>query len=110
MNNKYKDKKVLIFGLGLNQGGVGSAKFFASLGAKVKVTDLKSAGVLKPSTDELKHFPEIEYNLAQHSNADIDWADLIIKNPAVKPNNPFIKYALKLGKTIETDMGIFLGY
>ena len=25
----YKDKKVLILGLGLNDGGVGAAKFFA---------------------------------------------------------------------------------
>lgn len=110
MINKYKDKKVLIFGLGLNQGGVGSAKFFASHGAKVRITDLKSAEILKSSINELKQFPEIEYMLGEHRNEDIDWADLIIKNPAVKPNNQYIQYALKIGKLVETDMGIFLNY
>ncbi len=110
MNNLYKNKKVLIFGLGLNQGGVGSTKFFAHQGAVVKVTDLKTAESLKPSLDELKQFPEIEYTLGQHKNEDIDWADIVIKNPAVKPGNEYIEYAIKKGKTIETDVGIFLQF
>lgn len=102
--------KVLIFGLGLNQGGVGSAQFFAKQGAKVKVTDLKKANVLKPSLDQLKEYPDIEYTLGQHKYEDVTWADLIIKNPAVKPDNPYIEYAYKIGKRVEQDMGIFLDF
>lgn len=108
--NQFIDKKILILGLGLNQGGVGSAKFFAKQGAKVKVTDLKNREVLKPSLDQLKDFPNIEFTLGEHKNDDIDWADLIIKNPSVKPANPYIEYAKKKGKQIETDMGIFLQF
>ncbi|MBI4036013.1 UDP-N-acetylmuramoyl-L-alanine--D-glutamate ligase [Candidatus Daviesbacteria bacterium] len=104
----FKDKKILVFGLGLNQGGVGSALFFVKLGAEVKVTDLKTKEVLQPSLDQLKDFPNISYTLGEHKNEDIDWADLIIKNPAVKPGNQYIEYALKNGKQVETDMGIFL--
>lgn len=107
--NKFKDKKVLIFGLGLNQGGTGAAKFFASQEAQVRVTDLKKAQVLKPSMGQLKDFP-IQYTLGQHKKDDIDWADLIIKNSAVKPGNSFIEYARKLGKRVEQDMGIFLDF
>lgn len=105
-----KNTKVLIFGLGLNQGGVGSAKFFAKQGAKVKVTDLKDEKRLKSSLDQLKQLSNITYTLGQHKNEDIDWADLTIKNPAVKPGNSYIEYALKKGKQVETDMGIFLQY
>ena len=108
MDKKYKNKKVLIFGLGLNQGGVGSAKFFASHGARVRVTDLKTKEVLQTSIDELKQFLDIEYTLGEHKNEDIKWADLIIKNPAVKPTNPYIEYAKKIGKPVDMDMGIFL--
>ncbi len=108
--NSFKDKKVLIFGLGLNQGGVGSAKFFASQGAKVRVTDLKKAEILKPSLEQLKQFSNIEYTLGEHKNSDIDWADLIIKNPAVKPDNQYVKYALQKGKEIKMDMDIFLEF
>ncbi len=102
--------KVLIFGLGLNQGGVGSARFFAQKGMKVKITDLKSAEILKFSLDQLKGFPNITYTFGAHKNEDIDWADLIIKNPAIKPGNKFIEYAKKIGKKVEQDMGIFLDY
>lgn len=106
----FKNKKVLIFGLGLNMGGVGSAKFFASLGASVKVTDLKSKDVLQYSIDQLKEFPDITYTLGKHENNDIDWADIIIKNPAIKPGNMYIEYAKKTGKAVDMDMGIFLQY
>lgn len=102
--------KVLIFGLGLNQGGVGSVKFFAKQGAQVRVTDLKKADILKPSLDQLKNFKNAQYSLGGHNYEDIDWADLIIKNPAVKPGNPYIEYAREKGKKIEQDMGIFLDY
>ncbi len=106
--SNFKDKKILVFGLGLNQGGVGSAKFFASQGAKVRVTDLKNEDTLKTSLEQLKQFSNIEYTLGVHKNEDIDWADLIIKNPAIKPGNPYIEYAMQKGKEVKMDMDIFL--
>lgn len=102
--------RVLIFGLGLNQGGVGSARFFAKQDVNVKVTDLKNAKILEPSLKQLKEFKNISYTLGSHNCKDIDWADLIIKNPAIKPGNPYLEYAKKQGKQVETDMGIFLQY
>lgn len=110
MNNPFKNKRVLVFGLGLNQGGVGSAKFFSKQGANVRVTDLKNSQTLKQSLDELNQYKDIEYTLGGHKYDDIDWADLIIKNPAVKPGNPYIEYALKYGKQVEMDLGIFLQF
>ncbi len=106
----YKNKRILIFGLGLNEGGVGSAKFFANQGAIVRITDLKNEIDLDSSINQLKDFKNIEYVLGKHQFEDIDWADLIIKNPGVKPNNEFIKYAKEKGKEIEMDMGIFLQF
>lgn len=104
----YKNKKVLILGLGLNEGGVGSARFFAEYGADVLVTDVKEAADLKESLKKLKAFPNIKYHLGGHKNRDIDWADLIIRNQAIKPKNPFLQYAINKGKEIKTDIEIFL--
>lgn len=106
----FTGKKVLIFGLGVNQGGIGSAKFFAQNKAIVRVTDLKTQELLQTSIDQLKEFPETEYTLGEHRYEDIDWADLIIKNPGVKPENKYIEYAKKQGKQVEMDMGIFLQF
>lgn len=110
MDSKFKEKKVLILGLGINQGGLGAARFFANAGAKVRVTDLKDKEFLKPSLDQLKDFPEIEYVLGEHRHEDLDWADLIIRNPALRPDNPYLKYAREKGKQVEMDMGIFLQF
>lgn len=108
--NLYKDKKILILGLGLNQGGVGAAKFFAQANAALKVTDLKTKEQLQKSLEQLQEFPEIEYTLGGHKYKDLDWADLIIRNPGIKPDNKYLKYAQEKGKSIEMDMGIFLQF
>lgn len=107
---QFKNKKVLILGLGLNEGGVGSAKFFARNGAQVKVTDLKSREVLKSSLEMLEEFPDIEYILREHRYEDIDWADIVIRNPALKPDNEYRIYAERSDKQVETDIGIFLQF
>lgn len=108
--NKYQTLKVLILGLGVNQGGLGAAKFFAKNSAQVRVTDLKTEEELEESLKELRNFENIEYTLGEHKYSDLDWADLIIRNPAIKPDNPFLKYALDKGKRVEMDMGILLEF
>jgi UDP-N-acetylmuramoylalanine--D-glutamate ligase len=106
----YSGKKVLILGLGVNQGGVGAAKFFSLSGCDVKVTDLKDENLLKNSLDELKKFPEITYTLGVHKKEDIDWADIVLRNPAIKPSNEFLKYAENKNKTILMDLNVFFEF
>ncbi len=110
MDHNYSGKRVLILGLGLNEGGVGSARFFAKNDAHVRVTDLKTDRDLKPSLEQLSEFPNIEYTLGEHKFEDIDWADIVIRNPAIRPNNEYLKYAREKGKKVELDMGIFLEF
>ena len=110
MKKKYKDQNVLILGLGINQGGLGATRFFAEQEAHVRVTDLKDETMLADSLDQLKKYSNIEYILGEHRFQDIDWADLVIRNPALKPDNTFRKYAEESGKRVEMDMGIFLEY
>ena len=71
----YKNKKVLIFGLGLNDGGVGMVKYFAQQGAILKVTDMRTEEQLKKAIDELKTFTKkysIEYILGEHKEEDFN--------------------------------------
>jgi UDP-N-acetylmuramoylalanine--D-glutamate ligase len=104
---KGEGQKVLIFGLGLNAGGVGSAEFFSRQGAKVVVTDLKSRKALSASLAKISHFSNIKYVLGQHRLIDFLTSDLIIKNPAIPWNHPFLKKAREKGVKISTDTIIF---
>lgn len=99
-----KGMKVLVMGLGLNGGGLESAKFFAKHGADVIVTDLKSMEQLKPSVLALSCFKNINFCLSRHDIKDFENADLVIKNPAVKTaGNQYLSKA----KWIESDISIF---
>ena len=98
-----KGLKITVMGLGLNGGGLASADFFASKGAEVTVTDLRSRKILSPSIEKLKNF-NIRYVLEKHEIDDFKNADIVIKNPAVRKNSEFLAAA----GIIETDISIFL--
>ena len=103
----FKEKRVVIMGLGLNQGGVGTARFLARAGAKVLVTDLKTEKELTNSIKQLKGLP-IDYVLGRHRKKDFKNADLIIQNPGVLNNSQYLAIAKEHKIPIETDMGIFI--
>lgn len=104
---EYKNKKVVVMGLGLNGGGLGAATFFAKMGANVVVTDLKTEEELKPSVKKLEKFENIEFVLGKHRESDFKNADLIIKNPGVRNTSKYLKIAEENKVEINTDIGIF---
>jgi UDP-N-acetylmuramoylalanine--D-glutamate ligase len=106
MSKLFKDKKVIVMGLGLHGGGVSAAKFFYKQGAKVLVTDLKTKEQLKESILKLKKF-KINFVLAGHKEEDFKKADLIIKNPDVPNSSPYLEIARKNNIPIETDISLF---
>ena len=102
-----KNKKITIMGLGLNQGGLGVARFLAKAGAKILITDLKTEKELEPSLEKLKDF-DIKYILGRHREEDFINTDMVIQNPAVPHNSKYLKIARTHGVPIETDLGLFL--
>jgi len=97
-------KNILIFGLG-QKGGAASAVYFAKRNYKVTVTDLKNREQLP--LYQCQKFKNISYHLGKHRISDFLRADLIIKNPAIPWNNPFIKKALQNKKKVSSQAIIF---
>jgi UDP-N-acetylmuramoylalanine--D-glutamate ligase len=113
----YSGMKVLIMGLGLHGGGIESARYFARHGAELTVTDLQDEKTLAPAITRLEDSIRgdgagrnggipIRYVLGRHETADFEQADMVIKNPGVRPDSPFLRAA----KRIETDISIFLSH
>ena len=102
----FKNKKIIVMGLGLHGGGVSVAKFFIKQGAKVLITDLKTKKQLADSVKKLKGLP-VKLFLGGHRKQDFTKADLIIKNPDVPNNSPYLKIAHKNNIAIETDTSLF---
>lgn len=103
---KLKNKKITVMGLGLLGGGKGVTKFFSKQGAEVLVTDLKTKKQLRESLQKLKGLP-IKLVLGRHREKDFINTDLIIKNPAVHSDSPYLKVARKHNISIKTDVSIF---
>jgi UDP-N-acetylmuramoylalanine--D-glutamate ligase len=97
--------KATVMGLGLNGGGLASARFLAECGALVTVTDMKDEVALADSIAALGDLP-IRYVLGRHDLDDFSNADLVVKNPAVRPDSPFILAS----STVETDISLFLRF
>ncbi|MCL2231023.1 MAG: UDP-N-acetylmuramoyl-L-alanine--D-glutamate ligase [Treponema sp.] len=102
--------KALVMGLGLHGGGLESARFLLKRGADVCVTDLRDEKTLSPSIEKLDSFVReigakpVRYILGKHEIEDFKNADMVIKNPGVRPDSPF----LLASKRIETDLSLFL--
>jgi len=96
-------------GLGLHGGGAGAANYFSARGDEVTVTDLKTEHELKQGIGLVKDRDRIRFVLGRHEYRDFERADLIIQNPGVSPNSPYIAHARARGIQVETDISIFLG-
>lgn len=106
----FKNKKILILGLGLLGRGVKDACFFAEKGAAVTVTDLKTKIELKSSLDILAKYPGIKFTLGEHKKEDILAADLIIRNAGIPAASPFLKLAKKHHIPVDMDESLFAEY
>ena len=102
----FKDKKILVMGLGRFGGGVDVVKFACEVGARVIVTDLAKPEALAESIAQLKGL-DITYHLGSHDSADFEQADMVVANPAVPLDNKFLQIARKAGRKITSQIELF---
>jgi len=91
--DQIKGKKVLVFGLGRQGGGSGDLSWLTKHGAIATASDRDLTLVPEGQTKE-----------------QIDWADLIIKNPGVPDEHELILYAKSRGLPVLTSIALFVKY
>ncbi len=106
MENTFSGKKITVMGLGLFGGGVGVTRFLVRQGAQVTVTDLKSASELSESIKLLDGLP-VQFVLGEHREADFKDIDMLVVNPAIPKDSPFLQIARENNIPFETEMNIF---
>ena len=94
-------------GLGLLGRGVGDARYLASKGAELIVTDLKSKEELATSIEALSEFPNISYVLGEHRLEDFRDRDFILKAAGVPLDSIYIAEARKAGVPIKMSASWF---
>lgn len=104
---QFQDKRITVMGLGVHGGGLGVARFLAQQGARVLVTDLKSQQDLAPSVAALRPYPNVELVLGRHRDEDFTAADLVVRNPGVPLESPYLRLAQDRGVPVYMEMTLF---
>jgi UDP-N-acetylmuramoylalanine--D-glutamate ligase len=104
----WSEKRVTVMGLGVLGGGVGAARYLATHGAVVTVTDMRDAEALADSVNSLADLA-ITYHLGSHDLRDFtpDGADILVRNPGVPMDSPYLRAAVQSGVAVEMEMSIF---
>ena len=103
----YRNRRVLVMGLGSFGGGLGAVKFLVKRGAIVTVTDLRSEEKLAEPLADLSETPPARLVLGKHNRDDFRSADLVVVNPAVKRDCPFLNAATEAGVPTTSEMNLF---
>jgi len=112
MVNTFKDKKILVMGLGLHGGAVSVVKWLLKKDVKLTITDLKTKKELKKSLDminKIKGSKNIQYTLGKHKLKDFENQDLIIQNPGVPRDSKYILRARDNNIPIINEALMFFG-
>lgn len=103
---ELKGKHCLIMGLGSFGGGLDSACFACEQGASVTVTDVADEAKLHQTIQSLRSLP-IRWHLGGHLEDDFRTAQIVIVNPAVPPDNPFLQIARQAGAVLTSQVELF---
>jgi UDP-N-acetylmuramoylalanine--D-glutamate ligase len=101
----FRGKRVTVMGLGLFGGALEMTKYLVSQGADVTATDLKSQDDLRESVKALEGIP-VRLRLGGHDEADFTETDVVIVNPDISLESPYIRAASDSGVLLETEMNL----
>ena len=104
----FAGKRFTVMGLGVLGGGVGVVRYLATKGALVTVTDMRPEQDLKAQLNDLGGLP-ITFHLGSHQIDDFgsSRADVVVRNPAVPYDSPYLLAARDDGVRIDMEMSIF---
>lgn len=109
-------KTVTIMGLGQFEHGSGlaAAQYAIRQGANLIITDLKTEADLQHQVDKVKAYMreqsyrgEVTWAMGGHKDEDFTKVDLILRNPGVPIESPFLLKARAAGVPVESEMTIF---
>ena len=103
----FHNRRVTVMGLGRFGGGLGAVRFLAERGARATVTDLATEAELADVLSQLDGLTIDRLHLGGHVEDDFRDADLVVVNPAVPAENPYLEIARRAGVPLSCEMNLF---
>jgi UDP-N-acetylmuramoylalanine--D-glutamate ligase len=106
MTTDWNNKRVVI--LGAARQGLALARWLAGRGAKVVLSDKRTAGELSTARSGLQGLP-IEWAVGGHPMELLEHADILCLSGGVPTNLPMVEEAVRRGIELSNDTQIFMG-
>lgn len=106
--NFFKDKKVLVVGLGKNCEAVSDILFLIKAGAIVSMIDMRSEVRIEDAVKKIQAGGMVSCEFGTMSRTHIEGKDIVIKSIDTPYNVPCIEEALYRGIPVETSVTLFL--
>jgi UDP-N-acetylmuramoylalanine--D-glutamate ligase len=106
----FSKKHILVLGLGLHGGAIGTIEWFAKEGANIMVSDNKAKEQLASSIEKLNGIPNLTFHFGNQDEIDLDGIDMVVRNPAIPRRAPILERARTLGIPVEMDSSLFFEY
>lgn len=97
----WEKRKVTILGLG--RSGIATARYLADQGAKVLVSESEETPEKLQQAKSLKALG-IEVEFGKHSEEAVNFGEIIITSPGIKPDAEIFQRAKQLGKEVICDV------
>jgi UDP-N-acetylmuramoylalanine--D-glutamate ligase len=104
----FRNRRVTVMGLGHFGGGLSAARWLARQGAVVTVTDTADEAALADSLAAFNGEPIAEFHLGGHREEDFRRAEMVVINPAVRPNHPLLQVARDCAAILTSETELFL--
>jgi UDP-N-acetylmuramoylalanine--D-glutamate ligase len=101
-------KRVTLMGLGRHGGGLGAARYLVEQNARLTITDLADVEALRDSIQSLAGLPIEHWSLGNHREEDFLQCEVLVVNPAVRPDDPWVQRAIGSGAVITSEIELFL--
>ena len=102
-----KNRNVTVMGLGRFGGGIEVVRYLVNQGARVTVTDHLPEQQLTQSLQEIAELPLQNVFCGEHP-AEAFECDLLVVNPAVKPDHPALQRCVTAGIPVVTEIQLLL--
>ncbi len=100
-------RRILVLGLGAFGGGAGAARWLVRHGHEVTVTDLRSSSQLPEAHRILDPHP-VRWHVGGHDEALFARAEVVVVNPAVPRDSPWLACARRHGCQLTTEVNLAL--
>jgi len=102
-----RGRRVVVMGVGSFGGGAAAVRFLAEQGASVLVSEQRPADQSEDSVRELSQIAGVDWRGGGHELSHFDGADLVVVNPAVRPDHPILMELDRRGVPLTTEISLF---